>query len=156
MSTRAIIRFAKREPGVSFREHPNDWQAQFYKNYDGNVETLGLDIANSILNRQVIDEWEIDELHAWHNDAYYCYYIWQARDKDTWISIFRINQSFECEHCDKSKEIPDKCIFVGKAIDLQRKINNLGDFQAFDAKSRAYDHNWNGDKITCVDVENTN
>jgi len=156
MSTRAIIRFAKREPGVSFSEHPNDWQAQFYKHCDGNVESLGLDIANSILNRQVIDEWEIDNLDAWHNDAYYCYYIWQARDKDTWISIFRINQSFECEHCDKSKDIQDKCIFVGKAIDLQTKINNLGDFQAFDAKSRAYDHNWNGDKITCVDVENTN
>ena len=93
-----------------------------------------MNIANSIINRQVIDEWEIDELHAWHDDAYYCYYIWQARDKDTWISIFRINQSFECEHCDKSKDIPDECIFVGKPVDLQKKINDLGDFEKFDHK----------------------
>ena len=156
MSTRAIIRFATREPGVSFSEHPKTWHAQFYKHHDGNVESLGLDIANSILDRQVIDEWEIDNLYVWHDDAYYCYYIWQHFDKDTWISIFRVNQSFECEHCDKSKDIPDKCIFVGTPQDLQKKINNLGDFQAFDAKSRAYDHNWNGDKIQCVDVENTN
>ena len=156
MATRGIVRFATREPGVSFSEHPNDWQAQFYVHYDGNVESLGLDIANSIINRQVIDEWEIDELHAWHNDAYYCYYIWQARDKDTWISIFRINKGFSCEHCNKTIDEEDECIFVGTALDLQSKINSLGDFQAFDAKSRAYDHNWNGDKITCVDVEDTN
>jgi hypothetical protein len=150
MATRGMVRFATREPGVSFSEHPNNWHAQFYIHYDGNVESLGLNIANSILNRQVIDEWEIDELHAWHNDAYYCYYIWQARDKDTWISIFRINQSFECEHCDKSKDIPDECIFVGKPVDLQNKINDLGDYQAFDAKSRGIDYNWDGSKITCI------
>tara|TARA_Y100000592_G_C5446228_1_gene306147 strand:- start:895 stop:1371 length:477 start_codon:yes stop_codon:yes gene_type:complete len=158
MATSGIVRFATREPGVSFSEHPNNWHAQFYVHYDCNVESIGLDIANSIVNRQVIDEWEIDNLDAWHNDAYYCYYIWQARGKDTWISIFRINQSFECEHCDKYKDIPDKCIFVGKPEDLQRKINNLGDFEVFDdnLKSKAIDHNWNGDKIKCVDVENTN
>ena len=150
MSTRAIIRFATRESGVSFSEHPEKWHAQFYKHHDGNVESLGLDIANSILDRQVIDEWEIDELHAWHNDAYYCYYIWQARDKDTWISIFSINKSFECEHCNVHYSKPDECIFVGTAIDLQKKINSLGDFQAFDAKSRDFDGNWNGEKITCM------
>ena len=38
MATSGIVRFAKREPGVSFSEHPNDWQAQFYVHYDGNVE----------------------------------------------------------------------------------------------------------------------
>ena len=150
MSTRAQVRFATRESGQSFATHPKVIHAQFYVHYDGNVESLGLDIANSILNRQVIDEWEIDELHAWHNDAYYCYYIWQARDKDTWISIFRINKGFSCEHCNKTIDEEDECIFVGKPVDLQRKINNLGDFQAFDAKSRAYDHNWNGEKIKCI------
>ena len=143
MATRGIVRFATREPGVSFSEHPSNWHAQFYIHYDGNIESLGLNIANSIINRQVIDEWEIDELHAKHDDSYYCYYIWQARDKDTWISIFRINQSFECEHCDKFKDIPDECIFVGTALDLQSKINSLGDFQAFDTKSRDYNHKLN-------------
>ena len=73
MSTRAIIRFATREPGVSFSEHPKTWHAQFYKHHDGYVEALGLDIANSILDRQVIDEWEIDNLYVWHDDAQYCY-----------------------------------------------------------------------------------
>ena len=149
MATSGIVRFAKREPGVSFSEHPKDWHAQFYVHYDGNVESLGLDIANSIVNRQVIDEWEIDELHVLHRDAEYCYYIWQARDKDTWISIFKINQGFYCEHCNEVKGKEDECIFVGKPEDLQRKINNLGDFEVFDAKlkSKAIDHNWNGDKI---------
>ena len=151
MATRAIIRFATRESGVSFSEHPDKWHAQFYVHQDGNVESLGLDIANSIANRCFIPHnLEIDELHAWHNDAYYCYYIWQASDKNTWISIFQINQSFNCDHCNESKEIPDKCIFVGQADNLQRKINNLGDFQAFDAKSRNFDGNWNGEKITCM------
>lgn len=150
MATSSIIRFAKREPGVSFSEHPKDWQAQFYVHYDGNIESLGLNIANSIVNRQVVNEWEIDELHAWHNDAYYCYYIWQARDKDTWISIFRINKGFSCEHCNNTINEEDECIFVGTALDLQSKINSLGDFQAFDAKSRNFDGNWNGEKITCL------
>ena len=108
MSTRAIIRFATREPGVSFSEHPKTWHAQFYKHHDGYVEALGLDIANSILDRQVIDEWQIENLYVWHDDAQYCYYIWQHFDKDTWISIFRVNQNFDCDHCNESKEIPDK------------------------------------------------
>ena len=134
MSTRAIIRFATRESGVSFSEHPKTWHAQFYKHHDGYVEALGLDIANSILDRQVIDEWQIENLYVWHDDAQYCYYIWQHFDKDTWISIFRVNQNFNCDHCNESKEIPDKCIFVGRADDLQRKINNLDDFEKFDYK----------------------
>ena len=143
MSTRAIIRFATREPGVSFSEHPKTWHAQFYKHHDGYVEALGLDIANSILDRQVIDEWEIDNLYVWHDDAQYCYYIWQHFDKDTWISIFRVNQSFDCDWFNEGVNVPDKCIFVVNPEDLQKKINDLGDFQAFDAKSRAYDHKLN-------------
>ena len=143
MSTRAIIRFATRESGVSFSEHPKTWHAQFYKHHDGYVEALGLDIANSILDRQVICEWEIESLYVWHDDVQYCYYIWQHFDKDTWISIFRVNQSFDCDHCNETKSVPDKCIFVGTPEDLQKKINDLGDFQAFDARSRDFDHKLN-------------
>ena len=51
MSTRAQIRFATREEGVSFSEHPNAIHAQFYRHHDGYPEGLGVDIANSILNR---------------------------------------------------------------------------------------------------------
>jgi len=47
MSTRAQIRFATREDGVSFSEHPNAIHAQFYKHSDGYPEGLGVDIAES-------------------------------------------------------------------------------------------------------------
>jgi hypothetical protein len=30
--------------------------------------------------------------------------------------------------------VPDKCIFVGTPEDLQKKINDLGDFEKFDHK----------------------
>ena len=134
MATSGIVRFAKREPGVSFSEHPKTWHAQFYKHHDGYVEALGLDIANSILDRQVIDEWQIENLYVWHDDAQYCYYIWQHFDKDTWISIFRVNQSFDCDWFNEVINVPDKCIFVGTPQDLQKKINDLGDFEKFDHK----------------------
>ena len=35
MATRSIIRFAKREAGVTFNEHPETWDAQFYAHWDG-------------------------------------------------------------------------------------------------------------------------
>ena len=35
MATRSIIRFAKREDGVSFSEHPEKIHAQFYVHSDG-------------------------------------------------------------------------------------------------------------------------
>ena len=35
MSTRAIIRFATREEGVSFSEIPEKHHAQFYRHHDG-------------------------------------------------------------------------------------------------------------------------
>ena len=50
MSTRAQIRFATREEGVSFNEHPEKFHAQFYKHHDGYPEGLGLDIAKSLLD----------------------------------------------------------------------------------------------------------
>ncbi len=50
MSTRAQIRFATREEGVSFSEHTNAIHAQFYNHSDGYPEGLGVEIAESILN----------------------------------------------------------------------------------------------------------
>ena len=52
MSTRAQIRFATREEGVTFSEHPNAIHAQFYKHHDGYPEGLGVDIAESLINYQ--------------------------------------------------------------------------------------------------------
>ena len=48
MATRSIIRFAKREDGVSFSEHPDNFDAQFYAHWDGYPEHRGIEIAKSI------------------------------------------------------------------------------------------------------------
>ena len=108
MSTRAQIRFATREEGVSFSEHPDAIHAQFYKHHDGYPEGLGVDIAESLLNYQKITNWEIESLHAYHSDLEYIYYIWQTLGKSsTWISIFKVGYSE-----------PDECIFVGEPSNL--------------------------------------
>jgi len=106
MSTRATIRFATREDGVTFNEHPKKWNAQFYKHHDGYPEGLGLDLANCIVRD---GSWngvsmEIEHVDVVHGDIEYMYYIWQDHGKDIWISIFEMHQ-WE----DKDAE----CIFVG-------------------------------------------
>jgi len=125
MSTRAQVRFATREDGVSFSEHPDKIHAQFYVHSDGYPEGLGLNIADSILNKQAVDgrSWEIEELQTLHGDLEYIYYIWQAYDKDTWISIFEVSNDSYCDTCHQytGKKSEDKCIFVGKPEKLLTK-----------------------------------
>ena len=104
MSTRATIRFATREEGVTFNEHPKKWHAQFYKHSDGYPEGLGLDIADCLLNGVKLTNWEVEHVDVVHGDIEYMYYIWQDYGKDIWISIFEMHQ-WE----DKDAE----CIFVG-------------------------------------------
>ena len=117
MSTRAQIRFATREAGVSFNEHPNAIHAQFYKHSDGYPEGLGVDIAESLLDSTKIERWEIEHLDTRHGDLEYIYYIWQAPLKTTWISIFEgMGDSLDFE-----------CIFVGepqKLIDKYKTNTN--------------------------------
>ena len=125
MSTRAQVRFATREDGVSFSEHPEKINAQFYVHSDGYPEGLGLDIAMSMAKYDKIAGWEIESLTAKHGDLEYIYYIWQAPEKQSWISIFKDN-SFPgyCESCEQL--IPsklDKCIFVGKPNKLIGKYD---------------------------------
>ena len=118
MSTRAQIRFATRETGQSFSEHPSAIHAQFYKHSDGYPEGLGLDIADSIMNNVGVTNWEIEPLTHKHSDLEYIYYIWQTPGKTTWISIFeRISWT---EH-------QWECIFVGepqKLIDKYKQNTN--------------------------------
>ena len=45
MATRSIIRFAKREDGVSFSEHPDIFDAQFYAHWDGYPEHRGIELS---------------------------------------------------------------------------------------------------------------
>ena len=112
MSTRAQVRFATREDGVSFSEHPDKIHAQFYVHHDGYPEGLGLDIANSIASQHSISGWEIEHVQDLHGDLDYIYYIWQKYDDDTWISIFDVGLGEWCGKCKQYIE-KDKCIFVG-------------------------------------------
>ena len=122
MSTRAQIRFATREAGVSFNEHPDAIHAQFYKHSDGYPEGLGIDIAESIMNNVGIYNWEIEPLTHKHSDLDYIYYIWQYPGKETWISIFEVDSyGNECETCGQPIEFEDACIFVGLPTELIKK-----------------------------------
>ena len=126
MSTRAIIRFATREEGVSFSEHPEKWHAQLYSHSDGYPEGLGLDIADSLVDSTKINGVEIDSLDTQRGDLDYIYYIWQHLDKSTWISIFEFAQAY-CPTCGNPE--PDggepmyECVFVGEPMDLQTKYD---------------------------------
>ena len=121
MSTRAQIRFATREVGVSFSDHPSSIHAQFYNHSDGYPEGLGVEIAESLTKYRKIDGWEIEPLHVRHGDLEYVYYIWQHSMKDTWISIFH-----ETYNEDLTKS--DKCIFVGTPQQLIDKYKTNTDY----------------------------
>ena len=90
MSTRAQVRFATREEGVTFNEMTDKFHAQFYKHHDGYPEGLGGDLATTLMDS---GSWngiclEIDSLDTRRADTEYMYYVWQAPLKTTWISIF--------------------------------------------------------------------
>ena len=112
MSTRAQVRFATRETGVSFNEHPNAIHAQFYKHSDGYPEGLGVDISESLLDSTKLTNWEIESLDTRHGDLEYIYYIWQAPLKTTWISIFEVipfgDQVGECIFVGEPQKLLDK------------------------------------------------
>ena len=114
MSTRAQIRFATREAGQSFNEHPNAIHAQFYNHSDGYPEGLGIEIAESLLDSTKLSGWDLD----------YIYYIWQAPSKETFISIFEVDSyPDECETCGQPVQYEDACIFVGLPTELINKYS---------------------------------
>ena len=126
MSTRAQIRFATREDGVSFSEHPEKIHAQFYNHSDGYPEGLGVEIAESLEKYTKIEGWEIERLDARHGDIEYIYYVWQAPGKGAWISIFSGNDLENgMDYCGNGDNF--KCIFVGtpqKLIDKYKQNTN--------------------------------
>ena len=131
MSTRAQVRFATREEGVSFSEHPNAIHAQFYVHSDGYPEGLGVEIAESLLDSCKINNWEIEYLDTIHGDLEYIYYIWQTPMKITWISIFEVNfGDTYCNECGsylQPQHDKDKCIFVGEPQKLLEKYDKERD-----------------------------
>ena len=131
MSTRAQVRFATREAGVSFDKHPEKIHAQFYVHSDGYPEGVGLDIAKSFTEYGKIGSWEIENLNDKHSDLEYIYYIWQKSDDTTWISIFEVkpfaNYCNECGHYLEPQLNEDKCIFVGEPEKLIEKYDEKRD-----------------------------
>ena len=130
MSTRAQVRFATREVGVSFNEHPEKINAQFYVHSDGYPEGLGIEIAESLLDSCKINNWEIEYLDTRHGDLEYIYYIWQKPNDTTWISIFEVGWEQACECCGSIKtedQWQDNCIFVGTPKDLLTKYGSQED-----------------------------
>jgi len=116
VGTRAQVRFATREDGVSFSEHPDKIHAQFYVNSDGYPEGLGLEIAMSYADQEIISGWEIEDLDTKHGDVEYIYYIWQHPNKHpAYISIFKTN-IFSDED--------EECEFVGKPNKLIAKYGS--------------------------------
>lgn len=126
MSTRAQIRFATRESGQSFSEKPDVIHAQFYRHHDGYPEGLGVDIANSFINKCNVNgrSWEIEDLDTKHGDIEYIYYVWQAPGKETFISIFEVDFAW-CDSCNRPLDKADQCIFVGSPRDLIDRYNQL-------------------------------
>jgi len=115
MSTRAQIRFATREDGVSFSEHPDKIHAQFYCHHDGYPEGLGLDIAEMIDSYKHVGSWGLEHVQDTHSDLDFIYYIWSDYDKNTWISIFEMMEDGDHE---------GECIFVGTPEKLIKKYGS--------------------------------
>ena len=133
MATRSLVRFARREEGVSFSEHPEKIEVQVYKHWDGYpsghptdlahflkgfkiVNGLGMNtyqVANGLgcLAAQYIAAFKQDagDIYVENPDTErswidYITYIWGDYHKGIWMSIF---ENYE-----------DECIFVGKPQEL--------------------------------------
>ena len=130
MSTRSLVRFAKREEGVSFSEHPERVEVQIYKHYDGYPQGHPLELAKFLKDFKIVNGVPYPEPDRVANglgclaaqyvaafkmkagDIYvespdterdwieYITYVWGDDGKGIWMSIF--------------DTYSDECIFVGK------------------------------------------
>ena len=135
MSTRAQVRFATREEGVSFNEHPENVEVQIYNHYDSYPEGLGLDLAKFMRDFRVVNGLGSDlpdkiangmgclaaqivgllkdgpgniYLHKPQEKDWedYEYFVWVKEHAELWISIF---------------DYDGNCIFVGEPDKLLTK-----------------------------------
>ena len=135
MSTRSLVRFATREEGVSFSEHPERVEVQVYKHYDGypqghpvdSAEFLkGFTITNGLgqdthkvangagcLAAQYVSAFKegpgdiyIENPNEKHMDIEYITYIWVGDSVDKDIWMSIFDTYSE------------ECIFVGKPQEL--------------------------------------
>ena len=137
MSTRSLVRFATREEGVSFSEHPKRVEVQVYKHYDGYPEGHPVDLAKflngfSVVNgigqdthkvsnglgclaaqyvsafKEQAGDVYIENPDTEHDWIEYITYVWSTDNKDIWMSIFDTDEG---------------CIFVGKPQQLIDKYD---------------------------------
>ena len=139
MATRSLVRFARREEGVSFNEHPERIEVQVYKHYDGYPSGHPVDLAEFLKDFKILNgipypepdrvanglgclaaqyvaafkeksgDLYIERQDTDHFDIEYITYIWGTENKDIWMSIFDVSWNG-----DES----DECIFVGKPQEL--------------------------------------
>ena len=139
MATRSLVRFAKREEGVSFSEHPEQVEVQVYKHYDGYPSGHPVELAEFLKEFKIVNGLPYGDDSKMANglgclaaqyiaafkmkagDIYvespdterdwieYITYVWGTDNKDIWMSIF---------------DIEDGCIFVGKPQELIDKYED--------------------------------
>ena len=136
MGTRATIKIARREEGVSFSEKPDKYIVSIYNHYDGYPEGLGMKLANYLEGTKIVNGLGknnedvfnglgclaaslIAELKDGPGNIYienpenkhswidYEYFVWGDNYKSIWISIFSNGE----------------CIFVGKPNKLLEKYD---------------------------------
>ena len=130
MATRSLVRFAKREEGVSFSEHPEKIEVQVYKHYDGYPSGHPVALAEFLKEFKIVNglpygddskmanglgclaaqyvaafkegpgDIYIENQDTQHGDIEYVTYVWGDDGKGIWMSIF--------------DTYSDECIFVGK------------------------------------------
>ena len=133
MATRSVIRFAKREVGVSFSEHPEQVEVQVYKHWDGYPSGHPTDLAKWLVNKKIVNglgmsntnlanglgclaaqyiaafkmepgDLYVESPDTKRGDIEYITYVWGDEGKGIWMSIFDV--------------YTDECIFVGKPQEL--------------------------------------
>ena len=136
MATRSLIRFVKREEGVSFSKHPEKIEVQGYKHYDGYPKGHPLDLAKWLINKKIVNglgtnnynlanglnclatqyiaafkqepgDLYVENPNTERNDIEYTTYIWGDYYKGIWMSVFDNNE----------------CIFVGEPQELIDKYD---------------------------------
>ena len=139
MATRSLVRFARREEGVSFSEHPEKIEVQIYKHYDGYPQGHPLELAKYLKDFKIVNGLGAHDIrvangidclaaqyiaafkqgpgdlyvespeYSSHSDIEYITYVWGDYNKGIWMSIF---DTYE-----------EECIFVGKPQELIDKYD---------------------------------
>ena len=135
MATRSLVRFARREEGVSFSEHPEKIEVQVYKHWDGYPSGHPTDLAHFLKGFKIVNGLSQDthkvsnglgclaaqyiaafkekagDIYLENPDTERCWidyitYIWGDDNKSIWMSIF--NDEDECIFVGKPQELIDK------------------------------------------------